>query len=688
MNLRLLAILAVASAVTTAYAEGLDVDAAHALLNARVAAHRTSFDIYRDAGSAFNRGTLAEGAKVHADPSCIDDAASAGGCSSDLQRLDRTRGTVLRVTFDAVTAKEPAAASIEEPAQWSVHRTGRGYDVSGATAIVFDVRSPDANGIDVRFGAGERLTDFVHVPGGSAFTTITLPLQFLDEAALRDLHVLFTVATDGARAPNGGTLLIDNIRFLPAPASLANAIGFPLASESFGIVAASRPLSPRVTIPVDEATRNASTIYDSALTLLALLDRGTTDDVANARVIADAFHHALHHDNHGRPLVGSADGDSKQAAPTLRNGYRAGELPLVNDQSNGARANDARLATVVRDGEPCEASRSCVILDGATGGNVGYAILALTAAYQQFGDERYRTDAESLATWIVTELADSSAPGYGGYFLGYPDQEDPRRLDSTKSVADNAVIFAALWRLSSLGPLHIGAREFKWRAEARAAGDFVMRMFDERTGRFFAGTVPSGTPASFGVTPNGATLGSERINTFDSAEANVLAVLALAIPYRTTIDWSEPIAHVLGSLVTVTANSTSFTGTGFDAATAQGPAGISWETTAQAVIAARLTNCLFNAPVTDAIAQLRGQLALAQSSAPFTDGSGVVSSTLQNGELVPVAEQCLSTPSRCVPSRVGLAATAWSIFATRERNPFAASGTSSLCFTPKRRSVR
>ena len=59
----------------------------------------------------------------------------------------------------------------------------------------------------------------------------------------------------------------------------------------------------------------------------------------------------------------------------------------------------------------------------------------------------------------------------------------------------------------------------------------------------------------------------------------------------------------------------------------------------------------------------------AQQTAPFGDGQGLAASTLQDGDTLPPLEQCLSTPFQCIPERVGLAATAWAIFAELGRSP-------------------
>jgi hypothetical protein len=42
---------------------------------------------------------------------------------------------------------------------------------------------------------------------------------------------------------------------------------------------------------------------------------------------------------------------------------------------------------------------------------------------------------------------------------------------------------------------------------------------------------------------------------------------------------------------------------------------------------------------------------------------------LQDGDALPPLGQCLATPFQCIPERVGIAATAWAIFAERGFNP-------------------
>src|SRR6266699_5277589 len=110
----------------------------------------------------------------------------------------------------------------------------------------------------------------------------------------------------------------------------------------------------------------------------------------------------------------------------LHNAYETGDIALFNDQNSGAgagRAGDVRLA-----GFTCGATSQtgfCLELDGATGGNNAWAILALMAVYRQSGNANYLNDAITIGNWIVANLLDQTGTGYGGYYVGYPDQGVP-----------------------------------------------------------------------------------------------------------------------------------------------------------------------------------------------------------------------------------------------------------------------
>lgn len=657
-------------------------DAAYPLLAERVSANRTNFYVYLNADSGFNHGfpsgffadkpeTLR---KIHLDTACVDDPNTANGCSTDSTRLDRDRGTVWRISFDPLSPGEFAGVNLEEPENWGVLRTGVGYDLRGATHLVFDVRSPTSGGIWVQFGVGGRTTGFIHIPQSLTYTPMSIPLSSFNPSPpdLADVHILFAVATNNVNAPGGGTVLLDNIRFEPVPTRQQSSLSLPLSTQTFGVIPRQTPDPGRVPIPPDQINRNVATIYEAALTLLALLARGTAPDLDHARLIADAFLYALHHDNHGDLLPVAPDGSTG-----LHNAYESGDLALLNDQAppGAGRAGDVRLAGFSASPVLCGPSGFCLVLDGATGGNNAFAILALAAAYRQFNDLRYLDGARTIGRWIVGNLTDNTGTGYGGYYLGYPDEGIvPKTLLTGKSVENNADLFAAFMVLAAIErQLGHDTQAQEWTRRAQVAGDFVMEMFDPALGRFYAGTVPFGTSPGPGIDPTGPQRGGDVINVFDFLDANTFTTLALAAAprYRNQIDWRRPVRFVLGRFAQlISAGGREFRGFNLVEHPTAGPNGIAWEFTGQAVVAMRFVDHLYQESGFEGDAALYlDQLRQAQISAPFGDGRGLAASTLQDGDLLPPIEQCLSTPFQCIPERVGLAATAWAIFADRNANP-------------------
>jgi hypothetical protein len=649
--------------------------AAYALLHERVRANQLHFYIYKDADSGLNHGFpsgfFGGVDSIHIDTTCVDDPRAANGCTTDPLRFDREHGTVMRVTFDPQSSGQFAGVNIEEPENWGVSRLGTGYDLRGATRVVFDVRSPTPGGVRVQFGVAGGTTAFIQVPQSSTYRSLAFPLSALglSDADLADAHILFAVATNDVNARAGGTVLLDNLRLEPVPFAQRRVLGLPAATETFGVVPVQAPLPGRVAIPPDQLNRNLATTYESALAVRAFLDRGSPADVADALFLAETLAHALNHENGGDPLPVGSDGSR-----ALHNAYESGDIALHNGQGPGAgQAGEVRLGGF--SATSCSPTGFCLVLDGATGGNNAFAILALTAAYQRSGNDRFLAAAETIGRWIHAVLRDGG--GYGGYALGYPDEGVvPKILLRGKSVENNADIFAAFTALA-ITERRLGhpAQADEWTARAEAAGDFVMQMFDQSAGRFHAGTVPQGTAPAPGICPDGPARGKDVINTCDFLDANSFPILAMAAAprYRNQIDWRRPAQFVVDTFAqTVHAAGREFSGFDIVEHVTAGPEGVAWEFTGQVVAVLRLVDRLYGETrfATRADFYL-DQLREAQRSAPFGDGRGIVASTLEGGESVPVHEQCESTPFQCIPERVGLAATAWAVLAERGVNVFA-----------------
>lgn len=133
-------------------------------------------------------------------------------------------------------------------------------------------------------------------------------------------------------------------------------------------------------------------------------------------------------------------------ATGLRNAYSSGDLTLFNSQGPGAgQEGQVRLAGFTASPELCGGNGYCLVLDGATGGNNAFAMLALLAAYEHFHDTRYLDGARTIGRWMIGTLKDGSGTGYGGFYLGYPDEGiSSKTLIRSKSTENNADIFGAL----------------------------------------------------------------------------------------------------------------------------------------------------------------------------------------------------------------------------------------------------
>jgi len=675
---------------------------AYQLLNDRVTANQTAFYVYQDADSGFNHG-FPSGLFGSIDPKtisintrCVDDATSSTGCASDGTRLDSTRRTVFSIAFPALSSDDFAGLNFEEPEDWEASGMppSKGYDLTPASAVQFDARSP--NGAVVQFGIGGCVTDFVKL--SPTWTTMRIPIDLLfsppDSTVscppdITNMHRLFSVRANGVESSDGVTVLLDKIQFIPTPGRSSQGqetLSLPLSTQTFGVEAQTSP------IPPDQLNRNAATIYESALTVLALLHRGqvANGDVKNALEIADAFDYALYHDNHEKFISvtpGASNGCFAGNPATqcgLHSGYESGDIALFNDQNRqpgAGMAGDVRLA-----GFNCNSSFPtgyCLNLDRATGGDNAWAIMALLAAYQQSGNVKYLNDAIVIGNWIVANLLDQTGTDNGGYYVGYPDQgvPSPKPLTLGKSVESNADIFAAFSLLAQietgLGNTTVAT---EWTNRANFAGDYVMSMFDSANGRFYAGSL-NGSLAGKRAAGVGQDAShqprNDVINTFEVLRSNLFATLAMAGSqrYGNQLDWSLPLQYVMN--VTLPNNFALSVGAGaqtlygFDLVPAPLSTGVAWEFTGQIAETCDYLYGSLNMTTFEACAQRRiGQVSEAQDSVRFGDVTGMVTRT-PSGDTLSSADWCLNTPFQCIPERIGLAATNWAIFADQGVNPLA-----------------
>jgi uncharacterized repeat protein (TIGR01451 family) len=668
------------------------VDCSYQLLNSRASAGATGFAVYLNADSGLNHGypsgifgsTAAFINAVSIDSACIDSPGSANGCTTDSTALDGSRGTVTRISLPWVQlGGDYGGVNFEDPQNYAPapappgYNTGAGYNLTGATSVSVDVRSPD--GAVVQLGVGPCHTGPLTI--GPTWTTVQISLTVPGALTcpptppfdLTNVHILFSVATTSLALNSGGTLLLDNIVYKPVPARQTTdptAAGLPVSTQTFGVVAANH-----LPIPPDQVNRGLASTREAALTVIALLNRGQSADVTNAIRIAGALHYALYHDNHGVPLPtapGTATGCFAGAAATscgLHSAYFDGDIAFLNQQPPPelGQAGDVRLAGFSSGTGLCGPSGFCLVLDGASGGNNALAILAFLAAYRQSGDSTYLNDALTVANWIVANLADTSASPYGGYFAGYSDGGVPKSRLTGKSTADNALLYLAFGSLSGvLSGLGRTAEAAQWTSSANSAGDFVSKMFVASTGQVVSGTSP--------------VQGADTLNTAESLDANALAIVALADQARyTQVDLKKAIQYALAGFGrSVAAGGVSFNGLQLTAPLPGTLAGVAWESVGQMVTAMKLVDSQsFATQIAAFIAEMRK----AQNQAPFGDGLGLPAATVQGGDTLPPTSQCLSTPYACLPERVGIAATAWQSFAENGGHPFLAPASLSITKT-------
>ncbi len=289
-----------------------------------------------------------------------------------------------------------------------------------------------------------------------------------------------------------------------------------------------------------------------------------------------------------------------------------------------------------------------------------------------------------IGNWIASALTAPTDGSYGGYYIGYDDATTSKIIDPGKSTENNADIFAAFTELAAIeNNLGNASQAANWTNRADVAGDFVMSMYDPSQGRFNAGTVPINTPAAPGIDPAPTGPGKEVINQADFLDSDSFTVLALASSqrYQNQIDWRIPVQYLVNTFAeTVTSDGETYQG--FDIVaqptttqnagiTMASPNGIAWEFTGQAVEAMTFVDELYgDNQFADLVTFYQNQIALAQASAPFGNGAGLVAATVQNGgSQPPPLDQGLTTPFQDIPERVGLPATAWAILANDTSNP-------------------
>lgn len=224
-------------------------------------------------------------------------------------------------------------------------------------------------------------------------------------------------------------------------------------------------------------------VYDNDLALLALLKRGTAEDISRAKILADSLIWVQNHDQ-----------DFKDGR--IRDGYWATSL---NDTSG---------------------KNSSIRSPGSGTGNMAWTIIAFLGLYETTGDAKYLNAAKRLGDWINDSY---DVRGAGGYTGGYEARNWKSEKFKWKSTEHNIDAYVAFSRLYSL------TENETWKERALHAKNFVEAMWNETEGHFWAGTLEDG------VTVNNQTV---------PVDVNTWGLMALGDKYKRGISWSETHSYV------------------------------------------------------------------------------------------------------------------------------------------------
>lgn len=218
----------------------------------------------------------------------------------------------------------------------------------------------------------------------------------------------------------------------------------------------------------DSVMRNAAFLYDNSVVLLALLASGDTD---RARLLASAICYAVEHDR-----FYEADG-------RLRNAYQAGDLTLPPGWTPNGRADTVRIP-----GWYDTQSGMWLEDDGQVSigtGPCAWAMIALEAAFEILGEERFVRSAELIGEWIEEHCRDErGAGGYSAGLSGWEPNPTPLTYKATEHQIDLTVAFRRLGLITG---------DEIWHERADHARGLLDAMWDPIDGKWWIGTEADGT---------------------------------------------------------------------------------------------------------------------------------------------------------------------------------------------------
>jgi hypothetical protein len=222
----------------------------------------------------------------------------------------------------------------------------------------------------------------------------------------------------------------------------------------------------------DAVNKNAAYSYDNAVALMNFVAAG---DVIRAKLLADGFVYALHHD--------------REFAPgRLRNAYAGGDLVLPPGWTPHGLSGTVRMPGWYDPVQKLWFEDDSQV--GSSTGNAAWVMLALESFYGRFGGQEYLDTLVDMADWVEAN-AGSYPSGFTG---GWDFAEQGWVQRGYKSSEHNLDVWAAFSRLSSLvrfsaNPAQVSTSAH-WAQEATSAKTFLLSMW--AGDHFWTGTLEDG----------------------------------------------------------------------------------------------------------------------------------------------------------------------------------------------------
>ena len=225
---------------------------------------------------------------------------------------------------------------------------------------------------------------------------------------------------------------------------------------------------------------STSFVYDNAVVINALLERGAPADLQRALLLGKTLLYVQQNDSSG-------DGRVRQAY-------------FVNQpDTNGVLATPA-LAPF--------------FFIGSSTGDMSWVGMALAHLFARSGEQQFLNGAIRLGQWIVNNTF--STGGAGGFTAGVDSNNTPLTYKSTEHNIDACALFTMLAQLTG---------NSSWATQAQHARSFVQAMFNTTSGFFWTGTLTDGVTINTSAIP-------EDVNTW--------SFLALQDQeYSGSVDWAK-----------------------------------------------------------------------------------------------------------------------------------------------------